>query len=646
MSKEPGFSSALKTLWFQLISLGVVGLAFALGLTLAQGKIQGWSFYITPGELIYEVVVRLIATALAGIALGTIVTATVAPFLWYFESSRERIMLWVTSLGVVVVLFLDSRMSVEPLVKWWGHGIRFIPALLIAHSVVFVIALLIPRLREEIISSLDLFLARKTTRGIALATVVAAGLLIGMQFVLSSGTSVRAAAQVQPRPNRNVLLITFDALDAEDLSLYGRKFPTTPNIDAFASQATVFTNFYSASTFTTPSIAAMETGIYPSEDHVYQLQGRVPPELIGKSLPELMKAAGYANAAFLSNPFAYYVTKGLAAGYDALPEPTFEQGGLAYLWSATRLLHQAPGFGCQLDEYMDLGIVWNSLDRLPLNLEMRYRPDASFDQARALLAKLPDGYFLWVHVITPHNPYLPDSHERGRFLPADEVHTGEEEYGGRWKPHYEPDQQPLVDERRLRYDEFVATADRAFGVFMHEVEKDGRLQNTTVIISADHGESFEGGVYQHSSPYLTRPVIHVPLIIKTPDQQLGHRIAVVADQTSLAPTILELAGQSKPDTMMGPSLVKWLKDADSSGGQELAFSQYLERNSVFQPVRNGTVGVIDGHYQYVVDLASQKGALRPLNEAHIWNLDKTSENPTEAAKLRAAIHGRFPELVQ
>ena len=34
---------------------------------------------------------------------------------------------------------------------------------------------------------------------------------------------------------------------------------------------------------------------------------------------------------------------------------------------------------------------------------------------------------------------------------------------------------------------------------MAELENGGKLQNTTVIVSADHGESFEGGVYQHGN---------------------------------------------------------------------------------------------------------------------------------------------------
>ena len=56
--------------------------------------------------------------------------------------------------------------------------------------------------------------------------------------------------------------------------------------------------------------------------------------------------------------------------------------------------------------------------------------------------------------------------------------------------------------------------------------------------------------------------------------------------------------------------------------------------------------MIDGHskYQFVLDLDTQKGSLRPLSEAHIWNLDRTAENPALAEALRAAIFSRFPEL--
>ena len=169
------------------------------------------------------------------------------------------------------------------------------------------------------------------------------------------------------------------------------------------------------------------------------------------------------------------------------------------------------------------------------------------------------------------------------------------------------------------------------------------------MVSADHGESFEGGVYQHESAYQTRPVIHVPLIIRTPGQQESRRVSFTADQTALAPTILELAGQPKPEWMQGESLVKWMNGDTLGGkGEGMAFTQYLETNSVFKPMRHGTVGVIDGRsqHQYVLDLETQKGSLRPLKEAHIWNLDRTAENPALAEALREAIYSRFPDLMQ
>jgi arylsulfatase A-like enzyme len=635
----------LKDFWFQLVSLAIVGLTFVEGLTLAAGKIQGWSFYLTTSEVIYEVAVRLIFTALIGIALGTMCAVIVFPFLWYFRASRDRIVFYVTRAAVVLVVFLDSRFALPVLVKWANRGLRFIPALLVAHIVAFAILLCIPSTRKEVGSSLDSFLGKKIARGMVLATMAGIVLLIGFQLAIRKGSDTVRAEEAHERPKTNFLLISFDALNAEDMSLYGREFPTTPNIDSFASQATVFTNFYSGSTFTTPSVATMMTGMYPSESHVHHLQGHIYPEFRDKTLPQLLKTAGYANATFLSNPFAYYLAKS-AGGFELFPEPVFHGGRLQGLWNASRLLHQDSGFGCRVDEYIDLDSLWTSLFQLPGNVSMRFRPDATFAHAQKLLNQLPDGYFLWVHVITPHNPYLPGPADRGRFLPPDKVHTYEEWAGGRWKPNYPPDQQALVDERRLRYDEFIATADRAFGAFMADFAKSGKSENTVVIVSADHGESFEGGVYQHSSPYLTRPVIHIPLIIKLPEQREGHRVAVAADQTALAPTILDLAGLSKPRSMRGESLAKWLKVGSPGEGDGNAFSEYLERNSVFRPLHEGMVGVVDGKYQYVVDLATQKGALRPLGEAHFWNLDKTAENPARARELRAAIHERFPDLVK
>ena len=54
--------------------------------------------------------------------------------------------------------------------------------------------------------------------------------------------------------------------------------------------------------------------------------------------------------------------------------------------------------------------------------------------------------------------------------------------------------------------------------------------------------------------------------------------------------------------MRGQSLAEWLNRDDRGEGEGLAFTQYLEKNSVFKPLHHGTVGVIDGRskYQYVL----------------------------------------------
>src|SRR5262249_23554819 len=144
---------------------------------------------------------------------------------------------------------------------------------------------------------------------------------------------------------------------------------------------------------------------------------------------------------------------------------------------------------------------------------------------------------------------------------------------------------------------------------------------------------------------LTRPVIHVPLIIRTPGQQTRHTVPYTADQTALAPTVLDIAGLPKPEWMHGESLAPWLKSDSSGAGKGLAFTQYLERNSVFQPLRHGSVGVLDSEYEYVYYLDDQKGQLRPLNQAQDWNLDVSPQNPARAQALHAALHSKFPTAV-
>jgi arylsulfatase A-like enzyme len=630
-------------LWLRLVTLAITGLLFAAALLL-QRRAEVFSLYLSTSEVIFEIVVRLVFGGLLGIALGTVCSVLAAPALWYFESARGRIIAWVTNFAVLLVVFLDSKLALKFLIKWsynFGeHRGIFDTAAWGAFYLTFVLALCFGRSRNVVFTSFDGLLGVKTTQWAVVGTVAANLGLVVFEFALATQATPIKAASASPRPKSNVLLITFDAMSAEDLSLYGRSLPTTPNLDAFSRNATVFTNFYSTSTFTTPTIASIATGTYPSESGVYQLEGRLHDGTV--TLPQLLRNAGYTTTGFFSNPFAYYLATGIRSDFDFLPEPVFHPS-MHRVWTATGWFHQNTGLGSRIGEYLELQDAWAVVRRLPFDPSMRMRPDEVFAESKRLLDSLPEGYFLWIHLISPHNPYLPDAVDRGRFVAPDKPRTYAEDSGSYWMPHYQPDQQAKVNEHRLRYDEFVMTADRAFGSFMSQLEASGRLKDTTVIVSADHGESFEGGVYRHKNPDQTRPLIHIPLIIKAPGQQQGHRVAFTADETSLAPTILDFAGIPKPEGMRDRSLAAWVQRDDFQPGGT-AYCQYLEENSVFKPLTHGTIGVIDGTYQYVLDLGTGKGKFRPLNEAQTWNLDRSGENPAKANELRAAIYSRFPAL--
>jgi hypothetical protein len=275
MSKESGFRLSVTSLWFRLMALGIIAFVFVKMLILAPGKAQGWTFYLTAPEVAFEVAVRLIAAALAGIASGSVCTALMAPILWRFGSSREWLVTRATQVAVILVLFFGTRAALTALTEWLGRGGRFVPALLVAYCLTFAAALCFRDGRRELLGSLDGFLGEKATRRTAISAAIGAAALVATGFALETTPAAKAAALIPQRPKPNILLITFDALSAEDMSLYGYRLPTTPNIDAFAGKSTTFTNFYSASTFTTPSVATMLTGFHPSETHVHQLQGRL-----------------------------------------------------------------------------------------------------------------------------------------------------------------------------------------------------------------------------------------------------------------------------------------------------------------------------------------------------------------------------------
>jgi len=313
---------------------------------------------------------------------------------------------------------------------------------------------------------------------------------------------------------------------------------------------------------------------------------------------------GYTTAASVANPGAHPDCLGIGRDFDFLAPPPIEdlatRNAAAYSHSA--VLAEDAGFAARIGPYVLEQLSPRSFGQT----HSTFPPILSFQQAERMLVGLKEPYFLWIHVFAPHFPYLPDPPYLKKFLQSDELRTHSEfaDMVDLKGYNYSPSKQPVVDKARLRYNEWIAEADDAFGQFMTTLRSSGRLGNTAVVVSSDHGESFQGGYVGHGGSRQLRPILHVPLIVHLPGQTQGRQITTVADQTTLAPTILDIAKIARPDWMDGQSLCGSMCAESSSQG--LAFTQCLELNSVFEPIKRGTVGILDEQHQYVFDLEAKK----------------------------------------
>ena len=433
----------------------------------------------------------------------------------------------------------------------------------------------------------------------------------------------------------NIVFVTFDALGAEHMSMYGCDLPTTPRIDAFARTATVFDNLYSCSTFTTPSVASILTGLYPCDTHIQQMFGVPRNQIAVQTVVRRLRAGGYQTLGAVGNLAVDPRRLGISADFSALAPPTIPFAAIA---AATIPIDPVLASTIASEE----GEVTAMRERLAL-LSPDHRAEHLFAAGLELVDKADTSrpFFLWVHVLAPHHPYLPATPFLKRFLPTDEMRSiPEMELSDQSGLYYPPARQPLVDKARLRYAESLAEADQAFDDFLSGLTRRGLSETTAVVVSGDHGESFVGGVYRHGGPGQSRQIIHVPLIVRLPGTSTGRRVATVCDQTSIAPTLIDIAGLPKAPWMRSSSLLRPVVAAPVGA----AFTQYLEQSSAFHTPRRGTVGVVANGWQCVLDIATGQSVLRPLAEANNLQADRSVEHPALAAAMRAQILARFPSF--
>jgi arylsulfatase A-like enzyme len=335
-----------------------------------------------------------------------------------------------------------------------------------------------------------------------------------------------------------VLFVVLDTVRKDHLLSYGHDRRTSPNLDRLAGDATRYEHAVSAAPWTLPSHASMFTGRYPS--HHRTVSTRPHLEADQPTVAEELSAAGYTTLGFANSSFIS-TDRGFARGFDSYHD-------------LQRLPHFRGRYYEPSREFLQL--VLNHLTR---------GYDTAYFQAEKLksaLRRTDPPWFAFVNFLPAHSPYDPppafeERFERG-FDAWDAVDP--ERVRGLSADAYEYMLGDMAvsdaewDLLKRWYDGEIAYVDYLLGDLMTFLKERGLYEDTLVIVTADHGEQFgENGLAYHNFS-LAETVLNVPLLVKwpgNPDPEVSTELMSLID---LAPTILDVANVSRPETMQGRSL--------------------------------------------------------------------------------------------
>ena len=340
------------------------------------------------------------------------------------------------------------------------------------------------------------------------------------------------ACGVQKDTDYNLALISIDTLRADHLGCYGYPRNTSPNIDRFADEATVFLNAYSTAPKTAESHMSMFTSLYPSVHRVFTVIEEAKINVLDENistLPQLLNARGYTTVGFHGGGF----------------------------------VDEKFGFGRGFDVYRK----------------------SSQGEAEAWLKEnaAKGKFFLFYHTYAVHDPYTPsppydtlfDSDYHGKIVHDPDVLVEMSGSSRRRQLHEvywdRVDKNDPVDVGHLiaLYDGAIAEMDSELGNLFNSIET--YAPQTVVIFLSDHGEAFgeHNGVFLHSQMY--NEAVHVPLIIKHPDKPGGAKIKDRVSLIDLAPTILNILSIEPVEQFQGKPLTE---DGGKHHQGQIVFSEY------------------------------------------------------------------------
>jgi len=428
----------------------------------------------------------------------------------------------------------------------------------------------------------------------------------------------------------SVIVIVNDTMRRDRVGAYGGP-AKTPVFDAFAAQNLLFEHAFTQAPWTKPSIATLFTSLYPSQHGVESdpqfrrpmdaqrtaplIQADVLSDEL-HTLSEVMQAAGYRTAAFVSNP-----------------------------WMEKRFGF-AQGFDLYDDSFAQWGLHGEVISRAALEW----------------LGALPPGtkFFVYLHYLDSHLPYgVLDRQElaaRSADLAADTRPLGPlAAKAVQAIPRFPDRVSPLAEGYRptlslveMSYDSGLNEFDQSLGRFLDGFAAHWAAQDTAIIITSDHGEAlFERGYGNHGNG-LFDDELAVPLAARLPGTTAtARRITCPVGLIDVLPSLCTYLDLTCPQPMYGTSFIATSERDDAP--RRYLVSEGVVQRPRHRAIRNGrykllweTEQLADGSKKAnpysLYDVATDPGERRDL----LQNSARSGETERVFATLSAALRDAVP----
>jgi len=347
---------------------------------------------------------------------------------------------------------------------------------------------------------------------------------------------------LRERDDVNVLFLLIDTLRAERLGSYGYERATSPILDELARRGVRFGRHIAQSSWTKTSMASLWTGLYPGRAGVLRFNDVLSEDA---ELPaELLRSAGFRTAGLYRNGWVspYF---GFGQGFEIYDKPI----GSAIPASARRENPTLENVGT------DLQVVDSGLEFMRVHQAGRW--------------------LLYMHLMDLHE-YVYD---------LDSARFGSDNAG--------------------LYDNSVLRINNVIGGLLQEMQRRGYLDNTLVVIAADHGEAFgERGFEGHARAVYPETTV-VPFILSFPFRlEPGIVVASASQNIDIWPTLLDLLGlPDLPDSdgrSRVPEIVAAARGEKLPDGNDDAAYAYLDQNwGRASAPPSPSIAVEQGEYRFV-----------------------------------------------